>query len=487
MEIMEFFARLLDLAPPWEVKTLTLDERTVDLHLDCSLPARMRCPSCDRDCPVTGISPSIRWRHVDTCLKKTFVHAAPAIVACPEHGRRLCQVPWAGRFPEIVGGSGTVGDRDGFLMTGGFEKWILDLARTAKDLNHAAGFAAVDPGVLRRLVRCEKRPILQAGTAAGASSQALGRGRSSGQLSLFAQGNMQFLNGGINAFGNLDLDEALGLFKKHQVHYPKGFDVSTRIKTVEFLLDGLRTLPAKPGERAEFFCKLWDSFEDFSKALGAECESFANRAKRAYFSKMLREVSAEGEQLESCPVGFALVQAGMYDEAIRVLQEHILKMPGSAVLYGRLGDAYFLRGDLAIARQCYREACLIDPSALDWPHLEDARLKELKEDLLFDYGSDPELAVEWVPAHARVDGLFEPKEIRLNAGLKEIVESYLTVEKQWRGEESPRLGARLFARGLVLCDNARNLKFIKKIDLIEVRRLMKRVNPYLFEDFLEKM
>ncbi len=32
----------------------------------------------------------------------------------------------------------------------------------------------------------------------------------------------------------------------------------------------------------------------------------------------------------------------------------------------------------------------------------------------------------------------------------------------------PRLAAKLFLRGMVLCENEENLKFIKKIDLIQV-------------------
>ncbi|MGA2401850.1 MAG: hypothetical protein ABSG91_09095 [Syntrophobacteraceae bacterium] len=40
---------------------------------------------------------------------------------------------------------------------------------------------------------------------------------------------------------------------------------------------------------------------------------------------------------------------------------------------------------------------------------------------------------------------------------------------------------------MVLCENEENLKFIKKIDLIQVRRKMKQANPDLFEEFLERI
>jgi hypothetical protein len=54
-------------------------------------------------------------------------------------------------------------------------------------------------------------------------------------------------------------------------------------------------------------------------------------------------------------------------------------MPHNAALYGYLGDAYYLRGEPIVARRCYREACLIDPAAIDWRHIEDTDLKQLKQ------------------------------------------------------------------------------------------------------------
>src|SRR5208337_3371891 len=187
------------------------------------------------------------------------------------------------------------------------------------------------------------------------------------------------------------------------------------------------------------------------------------------------------------PPGYLLLQAGRYDEAIRSLQDCIPGMPRCAPLYGWLGDAYLLRGDLTVARQCYREACFIDPAAVDWRHIEDADLKELKQDILLEYDFDPGAALEWLPSHARIEGLFERKPVRLNDGLKEMVDDYLATEKAWTKENSPRIAAKLFLRGMVLCENRESLKFIKTIDTIQVRRTMKKANPGLFAEFLERI
>jgi hypothetical protein len=112
---------------------------------------------------------------------------------------------------------------------------------------------------------------------------------------------------------------------------------------------------------------------------------------------------------------------------------------------------------------------------------------QLKRDLLLEYGFDPELALQWLPSHARIEGLFEHKLVRVHDGLKEMVGDYLALEKALSKEKSPLLSAKLFFRGIVLCENRENLKLIKTIDLIQVRRIMKQSNPDLFEEFLVRI
>jgi len=473
MEIRDFYAHLLEPAPPWTVKAVSIKEgpESVDVYLECAETAQLPCPCCDRFCPVCGYSPSKSWRHLDTCRKKTFLHAKPPVVDCPEHGKQHPGIPWAG---------------EGSPVTLAFQKWIDRLAEGFGDTKRAARFAGVDHGLVRRLMR---RAAEEAAKVETVSQPA--PGAPPGQISLFAQ-DMTFLNRGIQAFSNLELEKAVDLFLKHRSHYPKGYDISSRLKAAEFLLQGMREAPAEPGERPGYLCGLWDSFEDHVKSEGMDCAAFAARAKGPYFARVLDEVERAGLAGSTMlpgniPPGYLLLQAGRYDEAIRSLQDCIPGMPRCAPLYGWLGDAYLLRGDLTVARQCYREACFIDPAAVDWRHIEDADLKELKQDILLEYDFDPGAALEWLPSHARIEGLFERKPVRLNDGLKEMVDDYLATEKAWTKENSPRIAAKLFLRGLVLCENRESLKFIKTIDPIQVRRVMKQVNPDLFAEFLERI
>ena len=363
------------------------------------------------------------------------------------------------------------------------------LAETFGDAKKVSVFAGVDYRVIRGLLHPGKRKAPEVPSAVHGAAEPSVQVPKRAQLSLFAQSDMRFLNQGIRAFENLDLEEAARLFEKHRIHYPKSIDVASKLKAAQFLLEGFRAMPGEPGERPGYLRNLWVSFEDFSSAEGADTVALGSRAKKAFFANVLREVErsgAEGVSVlpENYPAGFVLLQAGKCEEAIVSLQESILKKPESAALYGWLADAYWIRGDLEVARQCYREACYIDPSALDWRHVEDSELKQLKRDILFVYGWDQELAVEWLPGHARIEGLFAPKVVRIHDGLKELVDGYLTVKKQWLREKSPRLSARLFVRGIVVCENAQSLELVRKIDLIEVRRLMKRAAPDLFDEFL---
>ena len=75
--------------------------------------------------------------------------------------------------------------------------------------------------------------------------------------------------------------------------------------------------------------------------------------------------------------------------------------------------------------------------------------------------------------------------VRLNAGLEEIVQVHLSVQKKLLKEDSPRLRARLFFTGIILCDSEESLRFIKKIHLAEVRKSMQQANPALFSEYMD--
>jgi hypothetical protein len=109
----------------------------------------------------------------------------------------------------------------------------------------------------------------------------------------------------------------------------------------------------------------------------------------------------------------------------------------------------------------------------------------LKDQIIKELGLDHSLAFEWLPSYAYIRGLFKPKMIKLNEGLKESVDEYLGLRKAFFKEETPALKAKLFFRGIILCDNEPLLRFVKKNNFIDVRRLMQEVNPALFSRYLK--
>ncbi len=394
MQIPDFYTHLIELAPPWTVKAVVAKEGSeiVEVHLECAQTARLPCPRCDLSCPVCGSSPSKTWRHLDTCGKMTWLHAGLPIVDCPEHGKQQLPAPWA---------------HEDSPATLAFEQWIARLAEGFGDIRKAAHFAGVEYAIIRRILRRSASPGLRPAGARGSSlapaaveddgglGLAIPARGGSPQLNLFAQNDMSLVNRGIHAFKNLELEKAVEFFEKHRSLYPKGYDISSRLAAAEFLLRGIREAPDEPCERPGYLCRLWDSFEDFAGAAGIGRDAFGAEIKGAFFARLIEEAEkcgpVDGPSFlpGDIPLGYVLLQAGRYEEAIRSLQDCIPKMPHNAALYGYLGDAYRLRGDYEVARRCYREACLIDPAGIDWRHLQDVDLKELKQDILFEYDLTP--------------------------------------------------------------------------------------------------
>jgi tetratricopeptide (TPR) repeat protein len=213
--------------------------------------------------------------------------------------------------------------------------------------------------------------------------------------------------------------------------------------------------------------------------------------KTSFFEKVLQGMKESGVTdmpflPGNIPTGYIFLQVERYDEAIRSLQCGIAEAPRNASLYGYLGDAAYMLGNAAVAKQYYRDGCLIDSLAMDWRCLRDEELKELKEEITSQYGFDDKLTLAWLPSHARISGLFEPKVIHMIDGLNEMVDEYLTAQKVLSKEENIILRAKLFFKGLTLCDNGENLRLIKKIHLAQVRKNMQQDNPSLFAEYVER-
>lgn len=312
------------------------------------------------------------------------------------------------------------------------------------------------------------------------------------QLLLF-QDRYMLLNSGILELARLNLDAARDAFNRYDELYHDKDAIEMGTKLTDFLIRGFSRIPDSCPEKPDHLYRLWKSFETYLQTVGFAGKNTVSEIKYSFFRKI-------HEALEQCnladvlyisdnvPTGYVYMQLKEYSRAIQSLQACIPVNPDNAAVYGYLGDAYMLRGDpgdMRASRQCYLEAYLIDPAGIDWRHIKDGSLLELKEQIIEDHNLTDSLAFEWLPSYAYIKEIFGPKTIRLNDGLKEFVDEYLSIKKAYEKKKTSDLKAKLFIRSMILCDNHDSLRFIKSIDFMDIRRLMKDINPGLFRRYLK--
>jgi transposase len=158
MRDTELYRQLLGIEPPWSVDRIDLNvkERRVDVWSEHRAGTKWPCPECGEKLPVYDHAPERAWRHLDSCHFKTFLHARPPRVQCPEHGVRQVRLPWAEASSRF---------------TAMFERLAIDVlletnvegAARLLDLSWDEAWHIADRAVQRGLARKKKRPIRQIG------------------------------------------------------------------------------------------------------------------------------------------------------------------------------------------------------------------------------------------------------------------------------------------------------------------------------------
>lgn len=97
MDEKSLYAHILNLSTPWQVNSLSLDEKSgsVTVSVGMASGAKLSCPTCGKPCPIHDHRQRT-WRHLDTCQFTTLVEADVPRVNCAEHGCQTLPVPWAG-------------------------------------------------------------------------------------------------------------------------------------------------------------------------------------------------------------------------------------------------------------------------------------------------------------------------------------------------------------------------------------------------------
>jgi len=310
------------------------------------------------------------------------------------------------------------------------------------------------------------------------------------QLPLFLDEHV-LLNGAMQDMNTLRLEAAKAAFTHYRELYPNGDCVDARLKIIDHLLNGLMGLPGG-GSGAATLCRLWHDCADFAASLPFHDTATLAAVKQSLFLKAAdlldpQRLSAEPFLPDQTPVGYIYLMAGQFDYAIASLQAALMQTRDNAHIYGYLGDAYTLRGDSVVARSCYLEALLIDPEAVDWRSCRDAALLELKRRLQEEQGLNPLEAKHWLSSYAYVAGIFPPKPIKQLETIKTSINEYLRMEGDYQREATTAMGAGLFMRAIILCDNEASLRMVKGIDYADIRRSMREINAPLFAAYMKHM
>lgn len=97
MRDTELYWHLLGLAAPWTVGDvkLAVEKQRVDVWVAHGAGLSWSCPQCSYTGSLHDHSDERTWRHLDSCMFLTYLHARIPRVRCPEHGVMQVRVPWA--------------------------------------------------------------------------------------------------------------------------------------------------------------------------------------------------------------------------------------------------------------------------------------------------------------------------------------------------------------------------------------------------------
>ena len=287
----------------------------------------------------------------------------------------------------------------------------------------------------------------------------------------------------------LRLSEAIDGYKTYAEFHGTDAVISRKRKLAEFLRDGLTRISFADRNYPDDLCELWDVFEQKAYEHGlrkdgllpAIRQSFFRHAADVLMRHHTENLPGAGNRF---PTGYIFLQAGEWDQAIHALRVRIATDPDNARFYGYLGDAFYLRGNIRTAGQCYFQACLIDPAALDWRHIQNHELLLLRQESMEDRNDHDTNGEAWIAVQAYLCGMIFPRPMEQKQKLAELVERYLEKERAYIENRQAKTAAQIFLIGIVLCAHEPFLCQIEGADFAAIRARMKDINPTLFEQYL---
>ncbi|KWT87422.1 tetratricopeptide repeat protein [Candidatus Magnetominusculus xianensis] len=220
---------------------------------------------------------------------------------------------------------------------------------------------------------------------------------------------------------------------------------------------------------------------DFTETFKGNIIAANKDLKKNYFSSLCKSQQIDDDYILNIPVGLFYIYAGDLKGARARLEKGIIKNPDDAKLRGYLGDLHFLRGDVKNSRICYREAFETNPNDVDVDSISDSAVIGLLNHIKKDVPG----YLEWVVSYGCIESIFPYKTIKILDDLRIYVNDFIKMEKDYRKGTDEALIPKLFYKCIVLAESSQYLKNIRSVDFIKIRALMKEINPYLFEIYME--
>ncbi|MBF0517250.1 MAG: hypothetical protein HQK97_09065 [Nitrospirae bacterium] len=221
-------------------------------------------------------------------------------------------------------------------------------------------------------------------------------------------------------------------------------------------------------------------WKEFSNAFKGNNIASNRDLKRNYFRtlcKTIEDQQINDDYISNVPIGLFYIYAGDLKCAKTRLEKAVIKNPDDARLRGYLGELYFLKGDVQNSRICYREAFETNPNEVDIDSISDSAVV----DLLKRDASNK----DWIVSYGCIEKVFPYKIIKILDDLRLYVNEFLKMEKDYRKEGNAALAPKLFYKCMVLAESGQYLKHIRSVEFIKVRALMRQLNPWLFEIYME--
>lgn len=288
----------------------------------------------------------------------------------------------------------------------------------------------------------------------------------------------------------LRLNEAVDGYRTYTEFYGADADIARKRKLAEFLRDGLSRISFTERSCPDDLCNLWDAFEQNAQEQGLRKNGLLPEIRQSFFRNVADvltrrhadNLSGMGNRF---PAGYIFMKAGNLEQAIQALRARIAADPDNARFYGYLGDAFYLRGNIITAGQCYFQACLIAPDALDWFHMQNQELLLLRQELTDDDDGQDANGEAWIAVQAYLRGIIFIRLTDQKLKLAELIERYVEKERDYIENRQAQTAAQIFLIGIVLCAHEPLLRQIKGVDFAAVRARMKDMNPRLFEQYLQ--